>query len=248
MLSKYRQFILNWGGLFLALISAISTIWLAATGQLNLYIHPRYIIFSVSLAVVLLLGVIITIWFRTKMETNSFHKLRVYWLASLCITSFIAILILPAATLTTASVTQRGMNSSGATSISTSLEPDGLFGNNDYQRFSIRDWAALLSETQDASFFTGKSVDLTGFISPDTHKPDDVFYVSRFIISCCAVDAQPIGVPIYMPDWKAKYAENNWVHVKGKFVEQQYYSSKTPAVVKPETIEVIKQPENPYVY
>lgn len=248
MLSKYQQLIHRWSGLSLALIAAVSTVWLASRGQLNLYIHPRYIIFSVALATLLLLGIVIAIWLRTKVEVGKLHKLHTSWLAILCIGSFMAILVLPATTLTTASVSQRGMNSSGTTSASSSLESDSLFGNDNYQHFSIRDWSALLSETKDASFFAGKKVDITGFISPDTHKPNDIFYVSRFVISCCAVDAQPIGVPVYMPGWKEKYVENNWVHVKGEFVTQQYYLSETPAVVKPSTINIIEQPENPYVY
>lgn len=246
MPSSHRTLIGKWAGLFLALSCGVATIWLAATNQLGLYIHPRYIIFSVSFAVVLLIGAAVALWQNQNTDKASLSGGRAIWLLFLYCGAVFTLILLPPKVLTTASVTQRGMNSSGA-AVSPSSIDESLFGNNDYQQFSLRDWAALLGQTQDPSFFTGKTVDLVGFISP-SERDENSFYVSRFIISCCAVDAQPVGVPVYLPGWKEAYSENSWVRVKGEFMEQQYHSSRNPAIIKPAQIEQIEQPKDPYVY
>ncbi len=247
MPSKLKTFLANWTGLFLGLISAVSTIWLGATNQLDLYIHPRYIIFTMAFAAVLLVGIVIAIWLKVKTDTPESAG-HVYWISVLALLSFVIILILPPATLTTASVSQRGLNASGTTQIDASLVSGGLFDNTDYKQLSVKDWSALLLQSKDPSFFTGKSADLIGFVNPDKNDPENIFYVARFVISCCAVDAQPIGVPIYMPGWKEQFKENDWVHVEGEFILRQYYSDKLPSILQPSKVEAIAQPENPYVY
>lgn len=248
MLSKIKDITLNWAGVLLALLSAIATLWLTLTNKLDLYIHPRYIVFSAVLATILLLGIVVAVWLKPGFASVKSHPLRIYWTLGLLILAIFMLIVLRPATLTTASVVQRGINSSGTVPTDILPAQENLFKNNDYTRLSIRDWASLLNQTDDPSFFAGKTASLVGFISADTKEPDTVFYVSRFIISCCAVDAQPVGVPVYMPGWKNKYAENQWVRVVGSFTSRQYYAPNVPATISPDTVEVIKEPEDPYVY
>jgi putative membrane protein len=52
----------RWQGVLLTLVVGISTLWLSATGQLVLYIHPRYVVFTVimiAIGMVLSLGVLV---------------------------------------------------------------------------------------------------------------------------------------------------------------------------------------------
>ncbi len=48
----------RWRGVLLIGAISIGTVWLATTGQLGLYIHPRYIVFTVIMAVVAIAFVI----------------------------------------------------------------------------------------------------------------------------------------------------------------------------------------------
>ena len=41
------RLVARWQGVALTLVIGAATIWLAATGQLVLYIHPRYVVFTV---------------------------------------------------------------------------------------------------------------------------------------------------------------------------------------------------------
>ena len=47
-----REFLDRWKGVALAALGVVATLWLAATGRLGLYIHPRYFVFTVIMAVV----------------------------------------------------------------------------------------------------------------------------------------------------------------------------------------------------
>lgn len=41
----------RWQGVALTVMAVAATLWLAATGRLALYIHPRYVVFTVVMAV-----------------------------------------------------------------------------------------------------------------------------------------------------------------------------------------------------
>ena len=45
----------RWWGVILILVAVCATVWLAATQQLVLYIHPRYVVFTVIMAVIALI-------------------------------------------------------------------------------------------------------------------------------------------------------------------------------------------------
>jgi putative membrane protein len=51
------RFVQRWRGVALMSVVVVATIWLAVSGQLILYIHPRYVVFTVIMAVVALVFV-----------------------------------------------------------------------------------------------------------------------------------------------------------------------------------------------
>lgn len=249
MLSKIRKTGQKWNGVFLALITAVSTVWLAANGKLDLYVHPRYIIFNVTFALLFITACGALFWVNAKIDLPPIGKLRQYGLVGAGIVSLFVMLILPPMSLTSATVSQRGVNVSGTVSDTMFETSPDLFNNDEAStRLTIRDWSALLGQAQDAKFFTGKEVNVVGIIAPDEYDPDNIFYVTRFVVSCCAIDAQAIGIPIYAPDWKKTFKENDWVRVKGSFIEQNYRSARAPAIIRPDTIEPTNQPDDPYVF
>ena len=119
-----------------------------------------------------------------------------------------------------------------------------------FAKFTVLDWASLLRQTSDLAFYDGKPVDVTGFITADPDDPQNVFYVSRFVITCCAVDAQPVGVPVYSPNWSDSYAVDDWVEVTGSFGANQSSRSTQPLAVQPSVdgIVGIEEPDDPYLF
>jgi len=94
--------------------------------------------------------------------------------------------------------------------------------------------------------FTGKEVEITGFVYREEDMGRDRFAVSRFAMNCCSADALPYGLMII---WSKAmdYAEDEWVSVKGTLTTSTYMENEilTLEAVK---LERIKAPETPYVY
>ncbi|MEA9986948.1 hypothetical protein QN358_17060, partial [Subtercola sp. RTI3] len=56
---SFSNLVARWQGLVLSVIGVVATVWLGFSGQLGLYIHPRYYVFTLimaAIAVVLIVG------------------------------------------------------------------------------------------------------------------------------------------------------------------------------------------------
>ncbi|WP_445442418.1 TIGR03943 family putative permease subunit [Clavibacter sp. km1a] len=261
-------------GLVLLAACVVSTLWLTITGQLGLYIHPRYFVFTGIMAVIGLVATVAGFALRpadaaeehdhahdhdplglaaaappaTPSADRRHLRARVGRLAVAGVVTItvVAVLVLPPRTLTSSTVTQRALNSS---TVASDAAPDEeLLGTSDFSTLGVKDWSVLLSQTTDPTFFTSKSVDVTGFVSADPDDPEDVFYVTRFVVTCCAVDAQPVGVPVYQPGWASTLEIDEWVRVTGPFASNPSAKSRQPLAVMPQGVEQVEQPADPYVY
>jgi uncharacterized repeat protein (TIGR03943 family) len=251
-----RRFLSHWRGILLSLIGIVSIVWLAATDQLGLYIHPRYFVFTVIMSTLALVFIVLAFSFLPQRvgeasETESLAKpTRKAWVWSfanslLVAATAVALLVLPPVTLTAATVAQRDIN--GSASSSSDSDSIILVGADD-SALSVKDWAGILRQGADEVALAGKTPTLVGFVTPDLDDPTNVFYVARFVITCCAVDAQPIGVPVYLPGWQEQFNADDWVSVTGVFVSNPSADSFQVTVLSPSDISATEQPAQPYVY
>lgn len=237
----------------LAATTVVATIWLAATGQLILYIHPRYVVFTVIMAVIGLALIIASFVSRPATEDDEPPRGRLSTtLAAVGIVATlvvaVAMVVVPPATLTSATVSQRDINATSVGTGAQTLDSASSASTGAFAKFSVLDWASLLRQTSDVGFYSGKPADVVGFVTADPDDPQNVFYVSRFVITCCAVDAQPIGVPVYLENWTTQYQLDEWVEVKGQFAANPSRLSKLPIAIDPTTVTKVTQPSDPYIY
>lgn len=256
-----RRLVGHWQGVVLSLIGLIATIWLGLTGQLALYIHPRYFVFTIIMAVIA--AVLALAAFALDPATPDEHDQehehehanaesggsRWGWLWPVgsvltVIGAVVALLILPPSTLTTATVARRDLNGSAS---ALTLKAPALPSKGDYSAFTVRDWASLLRSGAGQDFFADKTATVTGFITPDKSDPN-VFFVARFVVTCCAVDAQPIGIPVYHPGWQNEYKTDSWVTISSGFRANPNPASREAIVLIPDSIIPTTQPAQPYVY
>jgi putative membrane protein len=246
----------HWRGIGLSLVVVVATVWLGLTGQLGLYIHPRYFGFTLVMAALGLVFVVASFFFSSSFvastpaakTTPRRLALSVAGSGVLLSIAAVAVLALPPATLTSATATQREVNSGGLDTSDAAEQAATLVGTGDYERLSVKEWVSLLAQSDDPALFADKTAKLTGFVLPDADDPDNVFYIARFVVTCCAVDAQPIGVPVYLPGWSNTYSTDEWVEVEGTFTPNPSGRAKASLAVEPTTIESVEQPSDPYVY
>jgi uncharacterized repeat protein (TIGR03943 family) len=258
----------RWRGVLLMGVISIGTVWLAATGQLVLYIHPRYLVFTVIMAVVALAFVVARVVISgTRMPAHDHdhdHEddndneddapdsnplQRGLSIVALTVAGLLAAgaVLLPPATLSAATASQRDITATQTNLDAASLEDASSADGPTFSRYTVLEWSSLLAQTSDPVFYAGKPVDVTGFITPDP-VADDVFYVSRFSITCCAVDAQPVGVPVYLPDWQSQFAADDWVEVTGEFGANGSSTSSAVIALTPSEVTGVDEPSEPYLY
>lgn len=230
-------------------------------GDLTLYIHPRYVLFTVVLNVASLAACSAGFVLAARRATGGFGAAAggALWRPSLTFVVAALVLaaayVLPASTLSSGTADQRSdnLNTAGAPSAddsgtlaafdtgSTPTLSDAATAD-----LAIDDWTAAFGAEPSPGFYEDKEVDVVGFVFRPDGVPQDVFYVSRFVVTCCAVDAQPIGLPVRYPGWEDRFEEDAWVRVEGSFAEAGEGVSE-PAVVEPGRISPTEEPQNPYV-
>jgi putative membrane protein len=241
----------RWRGILLATVALVATVWLAITNQLILYINPRYVVFTVIMAVIALALVIASFARRPHSHDDPPTRIqKVLTVAAGVLTLAIAALmiVVPPATLSSSTAIQRDINSPTVDTQTQTVSHASSASAAAFAKFTVLDWSSLLRQTTDASFYQDKTADVVGFVTPDTEDPANVFFVSRFVITCCAVDAQPVGVPVYLPNWKQKYASDKWVRVTGGFTADPSRKSSQQIALIPSKVTVVAKPSQPYLF
>lgn len=242
----------RWSGIVLGTTVTVATIWLAVTNQLILYIHPRYVVFTVIMAALALVVAAASVAVRPRDEHDEAPR---GWRKALAVTALGltvliagAVIVIPPATLTSATADQRELNSTSVGADAQTVAGASSQSDAAFAKFTVVDWSSLLRQTSDTAFYAGKTVDVVGFITADQDDPQNVFWVSRFIVTCCAVDAQPVGIPVYAPDWADSYELDGWVRVTGEFASNPSRDSSQAIALLPEAVDKVETPDEPYLF
>ncbi|WP_159570912.1 TIGR03943 family protein [Curtobacterium sp. 18060] len=263
-------------GLGSVLAVALCTLWLALVGHLDLYINPRYSVFTIVLAAVAVpasiagLVVIARGHGHTHGDDADEHeyepdhdhgrrrpgrgravRLALGGAAAIVTVGVtVSMLVLPPTTLSARTAQQRSVDSATLSNATGSDAAVSLLGSEgvDTSQYGVKDWAALIRQTTDTTALVGKQVRLSGFVVPGQ---DGSFTLTRFVISCCAVDAQPVGLGVVTdagdrPD--AVPDEGQWVTVTGALAANPDQSADARIVIKAAKVTEIAQPKDPYEY
>lgn len=224
-------------GLLLVAVGAVATCWLGATGRLELYIHPRYLWFTMIMAA--LGGAAAIAAFAVRAHNGASGR---QWGAVLAVVAaVVALLVVPPGTLTSSAAQQRSVNSAAEVGDIPQL------AGADTSSFTVRDWAAIVTQEDAAGSYSGQRVKLVGFVTAVDANPN-FFYLTRFVITCCTVDAQPVGVPVAAKAWAGTYHADQWLEVTGRLLPAKDAPGGAVLVIEPSTVRPVAQPAQPYEY
>jgi uncharacterized repeat protein (TIGR03943 family) len=264
-------------GLGSVLAVAVCTLWLALVGHLDLYINPRYSVFTIVLAAAAVpasiagLVVIARGHGHTHGDEADEHDADAHGhdadaeqprpgrgravrlalggaAAVVTIGVTVSMLVLPPTTLSARTAQQRSVDSATLSNATGSDAAVSLLGSEgvDTSEYGVKDWAALIRQTTDTTALVGKQVRLSGFVVPGD---GGSFTLTRFVISCCAVDAQPVGLGVVTDDADGSVPdEGQWVTVTGALAANPDQSADARIVIKAAKVQDIAQPEDPYEY
>lgn len=118
---------------------------------------------------------------------------------------------------------------------------------------TIIDWIRLINVYPEPDAYEAETVDVSGFVIYPENWPAGYLMVSRFVLTCCAADAYPVGLPVKLPEGvntaaaKDAYPVNSWLQVSGEMVTETIDGRRQVAIA-PTDIRPIEEPRNPYEY
>lgn len=222
--------------------------WL--TGKLNLLIHPDYFWLVISGGLGFLVVGGLKIWQLLRQRRRTAPNLQHLTLfppgfstALLLITAIIGLTYTPRV-FTSQTAMQRGVTDFlGATR----SQPQAFRGTVKPEERSLLDWVRTLNVYSEPDTYTGQKVKVQGFVIHPPELASEYLLLSRFVITCCAADAYPVGLPVKLASDRQAYPPDTWLEVTGEMITENLIG-KRQLTIKANSLEKIPQPENPYEY
>lgn len=111
---------------------------------------------------------------------------------------------------------------------------------------NILDWIKLFNYETDLTPFIGQKASVIGFVYFDESLGENQFFVSRFIISCCAADGFAIAMVGEWPQ-TSTLEKDSWVLVKGTVQSITLHNQAVP-LIQAESVQAVPIPEQPYLF
>lgn len=202
---------LAWGAILLAWSGYIA--WLFSRGSLNTYLHPRMTPFALAAMIgFAVLGIVAL----TRALAGKGPALPKLGFALFVIPVALASAAGPRA-LSEAAAGQRVMKSGGLKASSFASVDEYLASLGPGDPIVFEDWshAGLIGAiAADPAAFVGRSAELVGFAFRPNTTPQDRLYVTRFLVTCCVADAEPLGLLMEGAD-AAGFQNYSWLRSKG---------------------------------
>lgn len=114
---------------------------------------------------------------------------------------------------------------------------------------TLIDWIRLVNVYPEPDAYAGEPVAVKGFVMHPEEWPKDYIMVSRFVLTCCAADAYPVGLPVKLGEGKSRsdYPVDGWLEVKGEMATEELDERRQISIVA-SALTAIAEPENPYQY
>ncbi|MBW4423226.1 MAG: TIGR03943 family protein [Nostoc desertorum CM1-VF14] len=225
--------------------------WL--TNKLNLLIHPNYfwlvIVTGISFIIIGFFK-IQELWQRRRRNvTPNTQHISLFppgWGSALLLTTAILGFIITPQVFASDKALQRGVTADLLGS--TRVKPQAFRVTVRPEERSLVDWVRTINVYPEPDAYTGQKVKVQGFV---IHPPDmgkEYLFLARFVLTCCAADAYPIGLPIKLEKNQERYSPDTWLEVEGQMVTESLADKKRQLTIAATSLKKIPQPENPYSY
>jgi uncharacterized repeat protein (TIGR03943 family) len=250
--------IFSWGSLLLKY---------SITGQLKLLIHPNYfwLVFITGVALLILSIIKANQIIATKSTANqdlesknAIEHITLFppALSSglLIATAILGLLISPTV-LNSQTALQRGVTESLPL---TRSQPQSFRTSTKPEERSLLDWIRTVNAYPEPDAYTGQKAKITGFVVHLPNLPDNYVLICRFVLTCCAVDAYPVGIPVKLEGSRNDFPPDTWVEIQGKMIAEtlgvdranlsQSQQQERQLVISASSLKKIPTPSDPYAY
>jgi len=219
------------------------------TGQLRLLINPNYTGLVWLTAIVLLVAGYIKarecLKGQKPSEVQHLSTIPPLWSSWILIVTVILGFLIPPQVLTSRSALSRGISDS---SLLTRNQPELFRSFSKPEDRSLLDWVRTLNAYPEPNAYKGQKAKITGFVIHPPQLPENYLLLSRFVITCCAVDAYPVGILVKLPSAGNNiYKADSWLEVEGQ-MQPDEVRGKRQLVLFSKNIQSIPTPSDPYSF
>ncbi|AFY39222.1 hypothetical protein Lepto7376_2977 [[Leptolyngbya] sp. PCC 7376] len=229
------------------------------TGQLALLIHPNYFGLCMGAGVILLLLGLGKLWQTINPSLDPSESVQHVALLPQNVASFLMIVVAIAGFIISPSVLasqtaiQRGLTEELPL---TRSQPESFRAGSNPEERTLLDWIRTLNAYPEPDAYTGDPVTVKGFVTSLPQLPENYVMVSRFVLTCCAVDAYPVGLPVKFEE-KPTFANDQWIEVQGEMITEDLELGdedgevglpQRQLVISAAEAKEIPTPRNPYDY
>ncbi|WP_035992511.1 TIGR03943 family putative permease subunit [Leptolyngbya sp. KIOST-1] len=129
----------------------------------------------------------------------------------------------------------------------TRSRPQRFSLGGDTEDRTIVDWVRTLNVYPEPTAYTGQGALVSGFVTHIPGWPENYFMISRFVLTCCAADAYPVGLPVELPPGTARPDPDTWLEVKGT-MQTTTLDGKRQLAIGSASLTEIPEPRTPYEY
>jgi uncharacterized repeat protein (TIGR03943 family) len=217
-------------------------------GKLGLLIHPNYFGLTIAAGFTLLLIAVLEALrlLRTRPAAMVQH-LTLFppgWMSGVLLAAALLGLMITPRAFASQTAIQRGLADTFAV---TRAQPQAFRSSTRPEARSLIDWVRTLAVYPEPDAYTGQKVKVQGFVVYPPNLSDDYFIVSRFVITCCAADAYPVGLPVKLSQSRQAYPPDRWLEVEGRIITENL-DGKRQLTIQAHSLKPIPEPENPYSY
>ena len=112
---------------------------------------------------------------------------------------------------------------------------------------SLVEWIRTLSVYPEPDAYTDQKVNVIGFAIHPPELSPEYLVVGRFILTCCAADAYPIGLPVKLSEKRDAYPPDTWLQIEGQMMTETFRGDRQ-LVIRADKITQVDPPQNPYEY
>lgn len=237
--------------------------WL--TGELNILIHPNYFGLTVAggFGLMIISGCkFYELWKNYQfqragwqdLEPNSPRAAEVQHItlfppgfgSLLLLTIALVGLLTTPRMFTSQTALERGLTESLPV---TRLKPQEFRSVSKPEDRSLIEWVRLLNFNPEPDTYRGQKVKVQGFVIHPPSLSEQYIWIGRFVITCCAADAYPVGLPVKLPPGKTRavFPPDKWLEIEGEMITEEL-AGKRKLTVQAAFLNPIPTPKNPYDY
>lgn len=223
--------------------------WL--TGKLYLLIHPDFFWLVVVAGIALLIigfSKGLQLWKnRHRPQIANAEHINLFppgWGSFLLLTTAILGLMITPRVFASQTALDRGVTELTGTS---RAQPQAFRATVRPEERSLVDWVRTLNVYPEPDAYTGQKAKVQGFVIHQPNVSEEYIFLARFVLSCCAADAYPVGLPVQISGTRQQYPPDTWLEIEGQMTTQTV-AEKRQLTIKANNIKKIPQPKNPYSY